>query len=1463
MKNTMLKYWFMLVLLMFAACQEKEELNHVAKGSVSLKASIENSDARTTVDEEGHVSWVVADAIGVFGGETQNAMFQSLSSGSSVLFVGEMSSQQDVPALAYYPYDEHATLDGNTLHFTLPSEYAYTGESKAPMLGIKQADGDFIFKHLCGLLKITVKNMPENAKRLFVVSEGTEEKEAPAIAGGVVVSDVSAEGATLSLEEKGGHEVSIDLENTSAQETYTFYIPVPVGEYPRLSVKLEMNDGVIYMDKSVSNVNMVRAKMLEMPLIDLFEKKPDLGENMVLSDNTVLLTEDFSQYVFNSISDDGIIVLNTAFPEEQLPVVGDILFYGDTSESFPNGLLNRILQIEKSDEGYKLITEPAALEDAFDKLYINQESILDFKEDNISRGVTDILPNFPFPFKRLPYFDNEGFVGYQHIWGFKLGRGFELASDNEKVNWSFSGNGEFSIDANLFYAAKLRTHIEIDKELDKSFISFLLDCKIGGSSDIISNANYNGNLEIQLLELEFNPLPLTPQGAAVKLLINPKFGVNLFLDLNAEMELEWKNTFEKRYQIAYLNNKGENVEWNAKEIKGAEDKNDLNSTSLNLGGSITVGVSVGFEPELACGTATAELPIKLGVKGKKDSFIHADENGNYSYELLKDEKIERSVELTAGLTFKTPLLKSKENINNGNADKFFTSTLPLLNLTFPWDTLYYVPEFRVLSSYDYGDKYSVLYEIDRDLIWPTELNLVLKNDEDTVLKESDNKLTYWSWLITGENTIGAEFSELDPKDSYSICPVVTIPVFGKMYAEPVLEIIRIKVYTEKYEKDNFTGSIICYGRFDKLDDTVNISEYGICYNLQSEPAERYLVPSEYIKDDFTFSSSLSHLKSGIYEYRAYFKIDDKYYYADETNSFEVKSESVVTIEATNITQTTATLSGNIQGYGADDFQHRYGFIYSTDATPSASNGTIVYSDNILEDGNYSVDVASLTQNTTYYYRAFVIDGGNYVYGDVKSFTTLNEMSERDILIAFYNATDGDNWRNNTNWCSDYPLGAWYGVETDANGKVIELRLQNSNANEKFGLKGYANLSGMKHLESIKLAGNELTSIDVSGCVALKVLDCYYNQLTNLNVSDCFVLERLSCISNMLTSLNISDCTSLKQLFCHYNQLTSLNLIGLTRLEQLSCEANSLSLLELSNCTSLKELSCSENQLSSLDVSNCTALNTLQCSRNKLTSLDVSNCTVLRLLECGLNQLTSLDVSGLTKLEYLECGSNELISLDISDCTFLKCLRCSVNQLTSLDLFGHAVLEELYCSHNKLVALDISNCTSLTFLDCTYNPLTSLNASDCVSLGNIYCCDNQLVSLNLSGCNALFKLNCSNNRLSSLDLSSCPSLRDLNCQKNQLTSLDMSDFSMLEYLNCYNNQLVSLDVSGCTSLKSLSCSKNKIVSVIPDWFSQLSFSYDQRYSYKKVYENGQEFIKYEDKGVGWWYPGEPDRGYHKE
>lgn len=41
--------------------------------------------------------------------------------------------------------------------------------------------------------------------------------------------------------------------------------------------------------------------------------------------------------------------------------------------------------------------------------------------------------------------------------------------------------------------------------------------------------------------------------------------------------------------------------------------------------------------------------------------------------------------------------------------------------------------------------------------------------------------------------------------------------------------------------------------------------------------------------------------------------------------------------------------------------------------------------------------------------------------------SLLAKQQRGALIALYKATDGDNWHNNTNWCSDKPIYEWYGV----------------------------------------------------------------------------------------------------------------------------------------------------------------------------------------------------------------------------------------------------------------------------------------------------------------------------------------------------------------------------------------------------------------------------------------------------
>ncbi len=52
--------------------------------------------------------------------------------------------------------------------------------------------------------------------------------------------------------------------------------------------------------------------------------------------------------------------------------------------------------------------------------------------------------------------------------------------------------------------------------------------------------------------------------------------------------------------------------------------------------------------------------------------------------------------------------------------------------------------------------------------------------------------------------------------------------------------------------------------------------------------------------------------------------------------------------------------------------------------------------------------------------------------------TVMQSADRTALVALYNATDGPNWVDNTNWLTDAPLGEWYGVDTDRQGRVAKL-----------------------------------------------------------------------------------------------------------------------------------------------------------------------------------------------------------------------------------------------------------------------------------------------------------------------------------------------------------------------------------------------------------------------------------------
>ena len=103
-------------------------------------------------------------------------------------------------------------------------------------------------------------------------------------------------------------------------------------------------------------------------------------------------------------------------------------------------------------------------------------------------------------------------------------------------------------------------------------------------------------------------------------------------------------------------------------------------------------------------------------------------------------------------------------------------------------------------------------------------------------------------------------------------------------------------------------------------------------------------------------------------------------------------------------------------------------------------------------------------------------------------------ADREALVAFYNATGGANWTNNTTWLTTAPVGQWYGVTTDANGRVTELNLTSNQ------LKGEISreLGSLASLVELQLADNQLTGeipVELGSLASLEVLALSDNQLT--------------------------------------------------------------------------------------------------------------------------------------------------------------------------------------------------------------------------------------------------------------------------------------------------------------------------------------------------------------------------------
>ena len=215
------------------------------------------------------------------------------------------------------------------------------------------------------------------------------------------------------------------------------------------------------------------------------------------------------------------------------------------------------------------------------------------------------------------------------------------------------------------------------------------------------------------------------------------------------------------------------------------------------------------------------------------------------------------------------------------------------------------------------------------------------------------------------------------------------------------------------------------------------------------------------------------------------------------------------------------------------------------------NSRITYT---LEPNDYSIEVSTYAREATGEFT-LTIDGIDFV--------TLGDDGDRAALIALYNATDGDNWTDNTNWLTDVPLSEWYGVLTNEAGRVEELLLQENQLTGQIP----AELARLDKLIYIFFENNRLTGeipSELGKLEMLKGLILSNNQLTGTIPSELAnpdYLVYLELGNNRLTGTipaNLSNATHLRTLNLNNNQLTGTIppwLGNLALLESLNLQGN--------------------------------------------------------------------------------------------------------------------------------------------------------------------------------------------------------------------------------------------------------------------------------------------------------------------